>query len=273
VRAPEPVPRWTAAVRDRLKEAGERRGGPFVLEGRKAVLDALSREGVAIREVWTSDELAAEVAAEIEAAAAVRRVPVGRAPAHDVARVSGTVTPQGVLALADDLGRAADEILAQASAPVLLLDRVQDPGNVGAILRVAAAFRCGGVLVGSGTADPLGAKALRASAGTAIAVPFARGTPRGLLDTAARAGFACWLLDGVGEPLWDVVSRPARLLLAVGSEGAGAGEDVSRAATRRLAIPIAPAAESLNAGVAAGIAVAHVARLPVAGDARPARSR
>jgi TrmH family RNA methyltransferase len=272
VSAPGPAPRWTAAVRDRLKDAAERRAGAFVLEGRKAVLDALARPDVTIREVWAADDLDAASAEALDSAASARGLALGRAPARDVARVSGTVTPQGVLALAGDLGREPSALLAGARGPVLLLDRVQDPGNVGAILRVAAAFACGGVLVGTGTADPLGPKALRASAGTAVAVPFARGTPEALLAAAARAGFDLWLLDGRGDALWDVRTRPPRLLLAVGSEGAGAGPEVSRAAVRRVAIPIAPEAESLNAAVAAGIAVAHLARVAApAGRGGPSR--
>jgi tRNA G18 (ribose-2'-O)-methylase SpoU len=135
---------------------------------------------------------------------------------------------------------------------------------VGAVVRSAAAFRASGVLVGEGTADPLGPKALRASAGTALHVPFARGSTEALLSAARAAGYATWLLDGGGADLFARRERPARLLLAVGSEGRGAGAAVAAAAVERVGIPIAPEVESLNAAVAAALATAFLARLPAA---------
>ena len=104
-----------------------------------------------------------------------------------------------------------------ARRPLLLLDCVQDPGNVGAILRVAAAFGASGVLISEGTADPLGAKALRASAGTALTIPFARGSAAACRDAIEAGKLLLWLLDG-GTPgekgvsnLFDLAS-PARSL-------------------------------------------------------------
>jgi TrmH family RNA methyltransferase len=263
------LPRLSPAGRRRLEEVLRRRGEGFLLEGPKAVADALARPDVAVREVWLAEGTDPAAAAALADAAAARRVPVGVAPERDLARLCGTVTPQGALALVGDAARPAGDVLA-AGGLVLLLDRVQDPGNVGAILRVAAAFRAAGVLVGEGTADPLGPKALRASAGRALVVPFARGATEDLLGAARAAGFALWLLEAGGSDVFAVRERPARLLLAVGSEGAGVGAAVAAAAQARVGIPIAPEVESLNAAVAAAVATAHLARLPAA---RPAPAR
>jgi RNA methyltransferase, TrmH family len=258
------LPRLSPAGRRRLEDVLRRRADGFLLEGRKAIADALARGDVAVREVWIVEGGDPAAASDLAEAAAARRVPVGIASERDLGALSETVTPQGALALVADAARPAADLLATARGPVLLLDRVQDPGNVGAILRVAAAFRAGGVLVGEGTADPLGPKALRASAGTALLVPFARGGTQDLLRAAAAAGYATWLLEGGGADLFALRERPARLLLAVGSEGSGASEAVASAATARIGIPIAPEVESLNAAVAAAVAAAHLSRLPVA---------
>jgi len=263
-----PLPlRFTAAARARLRAAAERREGGFVLEGRKLVLDALARPAVVALELWLADDLPSDVADELDAAARGRGVRVGRAPARDLERTSDVVTPQGVLALAADPGRPVAEVLA-APGTLVWLDGVQDPGNVGAVLRSAAAFGFAGALVGAGSADPVGTKALRASAGASLALPFARGAVADLVDAVAAARRTVWLLDGDGGPLWAVERPPAGLVLAVGSEGRGASEAVRRAAAARVAVPIAAGVESLNAAVAFGIAAAHVARL--AAPARPA---
>ena len=258
----EPL-RWTAAAAKRLEDAAARKTGAFLLEGRKAVEDALDRPGLRVREVWIAEDLPREVADEIGRAATRREVRLGHASARDLVRVSDTVAPQGVLAWADDVAWTVDDLVTGARGPLVLLDGVQDPGNVGAILRVAAAFGASGVLIGEGTADPLGPKALRASAGTAILVPFARGTVPVLVDALARAGHPIWLLEAEGDPVWGLSARPRVVALAVGSEGRGASAALRAASAARFSIPISPAVESLNAAVAVGIAAAHVTRLPL----------
>jgi len=258
----EPL-RWTAAAAKRLEDAAARKTGAFLLEGFKAVEDALERPGVRVREVWLAEDLPRETADTIGRAAMRRDVRLGHASARDLVRVSDTVAPQGVLAWADDVAWSVDDLVSGAKGPLLLLDGVQDPGNVGAVIRVAAAFGASGLLVGEGTADPLGPKALRASAGTAVFVPFARGPVPALVESIARAGHPIWLLEPDGEPIWDVTARPRVVVLGVGSEGRGPSEALRRAAVRRVAIPISPAVESLNAAVAVGIVAAHVSRLPI----------
>lgn len=255
-------PTWGAQVRARVAAALDREGGAFLLEGRKAVLDALSRSTVRVREVWVAEGVDPELLDALDRAAQGRATTVGLAPERELERASDTVTPQGVLAVADDVAWRPEDLVRGARGPLLLLDRVQDPGNVGAVVRVAAAFGASGILVGEGTADPLGAKALRASAGTAVAIPFARGPLATLLPVIAAASLPVWLLDGAPPPagdassLWDAPPAPPVFVLAVGSEGRGPSDELRRAAVRTVSIPISPTVESLNAAVAVGIAAA-----------------
>jgi tRNA G18 (ribose-2'-O)-methylase SpoU len=261
---------WTAAARARLVAAAEKREGGFVLEGKKLVADALARSTVRVRELWLAEDLEQATVESLAEAARARGTAVGRAPTKELDRTSDVVTPQGVLALADDPARGVDEVVAAANGPLVLLDGVQDPGNVGAILRVAAAFGFSGALIGAGTADPVGTKALRASAGAALVIPFARGPVDRLLDAIRGAGRPIWLLEGEGTSLWDVKSRATAPVIAVGSEGRGPSAAVRAASVARLSIPISSSIESLNAAVAFGIAAAHVARLSVVEVRRPA---
>lgn len=272
------LPRLGAAGRDRLDAAAKREGAAFLVEGRKHVADVLARGLVPVREVWLAEDLAPELVEPILVAAQSRRIPVGVASVRDLEKFADAVTPQGVLAVADDPSCGLPNLVRGARGPLLLLDGVQDPGNVGAILRVAAAFGAAGVLVGEGSADPLGAKALRASAGTALLVPFARGSAAACRDALEQAGCPLWLLEGEapGSPgvvdLFEATPPPGVFALAVGNEGRGASAPIAAAARVRVSIPIAPGVESLNAAVAVGIACAILLR-PRRGAATTLRDR
>lgn len=225
-----------------------------VLEGPKAVREALRRDVVA--ELWLRRDLDPALAHELTTLAADRNVPLGEAGVRDLDRLSDAVSPQGVLALVRDTGQEITVVL-RGNDPVLWLDRLQDPGNVGAVVRVAAAFGLGGLLVGEGCADPLGLKALRASAGLALAVPFARASGPDIAAACRAVKRPVWALDRGGD---DVLAAqgpvPSTVVLAVGAEGPGLGAEVLSAASRLVGIPLAPGVDSLNAAVSVGIAVA-----------------
>jgi TrmH family RNA methyltransferase len=228
-----------------------------VLEGPRAVLDAI--RGGHVAEVWTNRSLDGALREELRSAADAAGVPVGEGAPGEFARLGGTVTPQGVLALVRDTAAKVEDLL-QRPGMLLWLDRLQDPGNVGAVMRVAAAFDAAGVLAGAGSADPLGLKALRASAGLALDVPFARVDPADAATALRALGRPVWALDRGGDDLFGVGAAPRDVVLVVGGEGAGVGPEALGVAARRVGIPLRPGVDSLNAAVAAGIAVAVLRR-------------
>jgi RNA methyltransferase, TrmH family len=183
--------------------------------------------------------------------------------------VADTETPQGVAALVQPRNASFDDIVRLSSsgaAPLLaVLVGVQDPGNVGTILRTAAAFGATAAVTSasgqSGTASPFSPKALRSSAGAALHLPILPGMALSILLAQLRVAGIRTLASTLREPAegdqpylapWEVDwCEPVALL--VGNEGAGLPEDVERSADARLRIPMVTGIESLNAAAAAAV--------------------
>jgi TrmH family RNA methyltransferase len=187
--------------------------------------------------------------------------------------LADTEHPQGVAALVHPRETSFDDLVrapASACAPLLVvLAGVQDPGNVGTILRTAAAFGATGAATAasgiSGTASPFSPKALRASAGAALHLPILAGASLAILLTQFKVAGIRTLASSAhdGEhPLlapWEVDwCEPVALL--VGNEGAGLPEEIERSADARIRIPMASGIESLNAAAAAAVFFYEAAR-------------
>ncbi|HEY4027313.1 MAG TPA: RNA methyltransferase [Candidatus Dormibacteraeota bacterium] len=169
------------------------------------------------------------------------------------ASISQTVTPQGVLAIARRDEAPVATALAAARAggwPLVVLDGLQDPGNVGAVCRTAAAAGAPAIVVLDGCADPHGPKAVRASAGAVLRLVVARGT---WPDLAGLHG--CGAAVTGGEP-YGRADLAGAALLAFGSEAHGLRRDELQLVT----IPMAPGVDSLNVAAAAAILLFEVRR-------------
>ena len=167
--------------------------------------------------------------------------------------LSTTVTPQGVMAIARrDLVPVREALAAARAAgwPLVVLDGVQDPGNVGTICRTAAAAGAPAVACIEGTADPLGPKAVRASAGNVFRLELARATWD---DLAGLQGYGAAAEGGV--PL-EEADLTAADFLVLGSEAHG----LRQGGLRRVTIPIAEGVESLNVAAAAAVLLFEVRR-------------
>ena len=163
-------------------------------------------------------------------------------------------SPRGALALVE-LPRGGPEGLPRtADGLYLYLDRLQDPGNLGALARTAEAFDATGLALAPGTVDPNHPRALRASAGSLLRIPVAVGTEPEALDRHLENSPPVWiaLIPRGGETLdRAALSRPA--VLAIGAEGPGLAEELAARADLRLTIPVSEPVESLNATVAAAL--------------------
>jgi TrmH family RNA methyltransferase len=177
-----------------------------------------------------------------------------------LASLSETEASPGLLAL----GRrpSFDEARIFRGTPlVLVVEGVQNPGNLGGLLRTAEAAGATGALLTTGTADPFSWKALRGSMGSAFRLPHRAGLATGeALDLLAARGVRVFATSADGERRYDEADLRGPAALVVGSEGRGTSPEVRERAFARLRVPLAPPVESLNVGVAAALALFEVAR-------------
>jgi len=170
-------------------------------------------------------------------------------------------TPQGVAALVRCKTFKLEEVLAKSQAgPLLAIAGVQDPGNLGTILRSAEAFGAGGVVLGEGTVSQFNSKVIRASAGSVFRLPIAQVKLAATLEQIRNLGLRLIATSShKGTPL-DQAVLTGPLAIFIGSEGAGLPRELLEQMTDTVAIPHSPNVESLNAGVAASIVLYEIAR-------------
>jgi TrmH family RNA methyltransferase len=170
-------------------------------------------------------------------------------------------TPQGVAALVRCKSFQLEDVLAKSEAgPLMAIAGVQDPGNLGTILRSAEAFGAGGVLLGEGTVSPFNSKVVRASAGSVFRLPIVQVKLQGILDPMRERGLRLIASSShKGTPL-NQATLTGPLAIFIGSEGAGLPQDLLREMSEIVAIPHSANVESLNAGVAASIVLYEAAR-------------
>jgi RNA methyltransferase, TrmH family len=179
----------------------------------------------------------------------------------ELGRLAHTRSPQGVLVVAEIPARGLDEVRPGAVAPALVLDAVQDPGNIGTLARSAAAFGCQLLACLPGTVDPWNAKSVRASAGALFRLPVVEAGVAELWDWLDRHDFVVLGADAGGDPLGRTHAA-GRTALVVGNEGSGLGDEVRARCHRLVAVPMAGDTESLNVAVAAGILLYDLTRGP-----------
>ena len=239
-------------ARDLQRRRARERDALFVCEGVRAV-EELLRSPIVAKGALVSPALAAAP----RGAALRERLDASHIPVLDVTdrefgSAAGTESPQGVLAVAEVPERSLATLALPARARLLVLDGIQDPGNVGALLRTAAALGAHATLAMPGTVDLWNGKVVRSAMGALFHRPALACDWSALETFLAERAIPLWGADAAGDPL-DDVTAPAALALAVGNEGAGLSEVARARAARRVKIPIAPDVESLNVAVAAGI--------------------
>lgn len=244
-RAEEKLVRGLARRRVRERE------GLFLAEGVRVVEELLDA-GIVLRLVLRSSSLGDTdrgrgLARRLDAAAPVRELPTG-----SLNELADTTSGQGVLVVAETPAAALSALEPAGASVVVVLDGLQDPGNVGTIARSAAAFGCDLVAWLPGTVDPWNPKAVRASAGSLFRLPVVRADPDRLWEWLGRQGFIVLGADAAGAPIESAVVSQ-RVALVVGNEGAGLSSAVAERCDAHVAVPMRGGTESLNVAVAAAI--------------------
>ncbi|NLM83400.1 MAG: RNA methyltransferase [Clostridiales bacterium] len=225
--------------------AYRRETGEFLCDGEKLLKDALL-SGAEVTTVLTERE---------ELPFSVPGAKVYRVTRAVMEAASPLKTPQDILF-------ACKMPLRDASRPAgfsILLDGIQDPGNMGTILRTAAAFGVGQVLLTGACADPFGPKTVRATMGAVFRMPVRRVT---LAELAEMKSEGLTLYGAaLREGSEDIRSVPIESgVVAIGSEGRGLSGDVLALCDKTVIIPMAPGTESLNAATAAAIVIWEAAK-------------
>jgi RNA methyltransferase, TrmH family len=239
-------------ARDLRRRKSRERQRLFAAEGVRAV-EELLRSPLVIRGALVAPQLAeAPRGAALLAALRERGDEVLELPPLDFASAAETESPQGVLAIAEIPSASPGSLVLPATARVVVLDAVQDPGNVGTILRTAAALGASAVLAMPGTVELWNAKVVRSAMGAHFHMPAVACSWEELDALRAGSGMLLWGADAGGTPL-DALTPPARLALLVGNEGAGLSAEGRARADTIAALPIGQLVESLNVAVATGI--------------------
>jgi 23S rRNA (guanosine2251-2'-O)-methyltransferase len=250
----------TATERPQRRAAPE---GPEIVTGRNAVVEAL-RAGIPASTLYVmsgaSDDRIRE-SIKLATAAGVPRLEAGKS---ELDRLTDRAVHQGIALQVPEYNYAHPDDLLQRGNPSLIvaLDGVTDPRNLGAVVRSAAAFGAHGVLVPERRAAGVTAGAWKASAGTLSSMPVARATNLvRALKAYQSAGLFVAGLDARGATGVDALdASTGPLVLVVGSEGKGLSRLVADTCDLLVKIPMPGKAESLNAGVAASIALYEIAR-------------
>ncbi|HEY0930127.1 MAG TPA: RNA methyltransferase [Gemmatimonas sp.] len=253
-------------ARDLQRRKGRERQQRFVAEGTRTV-ETLLASGLPVTGVLVGASGLADVrTAALVTVARQREIPVLELSDDDLLSAADTESPQGVLAVAPIPDHRLPAPM-PSKARVLVLDALQDPGNVGTVIRTAAALGVTATIALPGTVDLWNAKVVRGAMGALFHHPAFALSWQDCSATLAPHGFEVMAADTDGDALETLIGGvvPDRVALVVSNEGAGLSAHIAADITRRVSIPMEPDVESLNVGVATGILL-HALR---AGQATP----
>jgi TrmH family RNA methyltransferase len=250
-------------IRDLHRRRGRERRGLALAEGVRLVEEAL-RSAIPIRGAAASPALEATTRGmALKAALTERDVKLEEVTEAELLELADTDHPQGIVTVIEPRKWSLADIHLTNASVTLVLDGVQDPGNVGTMLRTALGLGAAGLVALKGTADLTNPKVIRGAMGATFRLPALSAAPDELVAWARLQRAEIWVADTAGVPPGQLPRRtPARtpVALIVGNEGAGVSPALEAAATRRIAIPLTPGVESLNVAVAAGILLYEVTR-------------
>jgi RNA methyltransferase, TrmH family len=251
----------TSRHNERLKDIrrlSRCKGDRALLEGPHLIAEALAA-GNELETVLATPEFALGAAAR-ELLAALPRPPLEVDPAL-LDEVTDSDSPRGIVAVARLPRAGAAELPVTAGGVYLYLEGLQDPGNLGALARVAEAAGCTAMALGPGSVHPNHPRALRASAGSLLRLPVAVRVPPDALDARLAAVAPAWvaLTPHGGRDLF-AADFDGTLVIALGSEGAGLSPALQERAGVAVTIPLQAPVESLNVTVAAAVVLFELRR-------------
>lgn len=240
----------TAALKQKKHRDVE---GLLLVEGRHPIEEA-HKAGLTLRHWFILADTLAESLPK-----GMLPLPAFQVNAQQMAKMATTASVPPCLAVFDSPQKIHwPEALADF---VVILDGVQDPGNVGTLIRSALAFGADALLLTNDSAEPYSPKVIRASAGLVFALPIAIVSASALLTQLERCGYTLWATTGHGDAVpYRQADFRGRCALVLGNEGRGVSDAfLNHSQARRLTIPMHAAVESLNVGISGSIVLAEAA--------------
>lgn len=229
---------------------GREKFGSFLIEGEHLIEEALKWK-VIINEIYIEESF------QIPSSWKLNDLPVYLVNNKVMKEISETETPQGVIAVCELLGRKPLQI--EEDGKYLLIDQVQDPGNLGTIIRTADSVGLSGVILGNGTVDLYNSKVIRSTQGSLFHLPIVKGELNEWVEKLKSANISVYgtALNKNAKQYKDVPAQESFALI-VGNEGNGLSNELLQVTDENLFIPIYGQAESLNVSIATAILLYHL---------------
>ena len=256
---------YLSHIRDVIKTKRTRdRERVFVLEAAKPILELLQSASQQVVCVVVAPSFLERQPLEVRNHILSSGCTIHSCPEHTLAQLSDVETPSGVLAIVHQPNWNQAAVLAQPRIFGRYGDMLQDPGNIGTIIRTAAGLNVSALWLAPHSVDVFNPKVVRATAGALFQLPiFSHTSLDELLNLDCVLMAADAAADERSVPIRSIQTIPARTIVAIGGESRGLSEPVLNAATVRFTIPLKQGVESLNAAAAAAIAIFHLSDLPL----------
>lgn len=251
------------AARALLRRKGREKAGQCLIEGYRFVQDAVLA-GARLSSIFFTQQFAenphwwALLDLIRGSGASIDWIMV---PDTLLSRLSETETPQGIVAVAQIPRWDMKQALTGTEPFLLVADRIQDPGNLGTMVRSAAAAGCTGVILTKGTVDAFSGKVLRSTMGAVFRIPVIPDvSASNLVETLTQSRCRLVVGEGSAEMTYHEADLSAPVAVVVGNEGAGPAPEIVSAAEALVRIPLENGVESLNAAVAAAVLLFEAAK-------------
>lgn len=220
--------------------------GLYLLEGIKPLEDAID-EGISIEQIYVAEGSDMDKLPEDKVCILDRKL---------FGVISDTMTSQGVVAVLRQQPSDEHKLgnVISNDGPIIILDRIQDPGNMGTIIRTAEAAGFTGVILINGCVDPYSSKVVRAAAGSLLRVPVVSKVDTDVLLSHIKSSHRVLAVTALENAVsYSQIPKDGKIAIVIGNEGQGVSDKFVESADLKIKIPMAGAIESLNAAVAAGI--------------------
>lgn len=244
-------------IKSLYRKKGRQKQKSFLIEGIKIIEEAIENEYPIKHIIYTDYLMESEEGrkffSKIEGFESLIYV-----PENIFKEISDTENPQGIIGVSNIVSRNIEEIYMNTKKSLLFLDGIQDPGNMGTIIRTADAFSMDGIIIREGSVDPYNPKVIRSTMGSIFRMPLYYSKGIDELEKLKSKGVNIYSTAlGGSIPIYSVDFKEDFVLI-IGNESKGASEEVFSLSDKLIKIPMTGKAESLNAAVAASIIMYEV---------------